>query len=130
MSPADRIGKYQKQVIAGIGDRIKRCRMALGISKAHLARKAGLTRPTITYYENRDAEPTLTSLRKLADALGVSVDYLIGLEKGPEDPGDFKIQLLFQNVDKLDEQEILLMEKMCDRILEKNIRKGIRRSSR
>ena len=113
--------KYRKQIISEIGERIKRCRLALGMNKAQLASKAGLSRPAITYYENRNTKPTLQSLRKLADALGVSVDYLIGLKKDPKDgPEDLKIQLLFKNIEELDEREILLMEKMCDRIREKS----------
>ena len=91
------------------------------MNKAQLASKAGLTRPSITYYENHNTKPTLQSLRKLADVLGVSVDYLIGLKKDPKDgPEDLKIKLLFKNIEELDEREILLMEKMCDRIGKKN----------
>ncbi len=111
---------YIKQVISGIGSRIRRCRLALGISKARLASKAGLTRPTITYYENRNVSPTLRSLKKLADALGVSVDYLVGLEKDPKHSGDFKIRLLFKDINELNEREILLMEEMCERIRKRN----------
>ena len=109
-----------RRVISGIGNRIKRCRLALGMSKAKLASKAGLSRPTITYYENRNVNPTLQSLRKLADALGVSVDYLVGLENDPKRPGDFKIRLLFKNINELNEREILLIEEMCDRIRKRN----------
>lgn len=117
----DQAKKRRKQVISEIGERIKRCRLALGMNKAQLASKAGLTRPSITYYENRNTKPTLQSLRKLADALGVSVDYLIGLKKNPKNGlEDLKIQLLFKNIEKLNEREILLMEKMCDRICAKN----------
>ncbi len=105
-----------RRVISGIGNRIKRCRLVLGMSKAKLASKAGLSRPTITYYENRNVNPTLQSLRKLAGALGVSVDYLVGLENDPKHPGDLKIRLLFKNINELNEREILLMEEMCERI--------------
>lgn len=111
-----------RAVISQIGERIKRCRLALGMTKAQLALKAGLTRPVITYYENRNTKPTLQSLRKLSDVLGVSVDYLIGLEKDPhkDHPEDLKIQLLFKNIEELDEREIVLMENMCDRLYEKS----------
>ena len=113
--------KYRKQIISEIGERIKRCRLALGMNKAQLASKAGLTRPSITYYENHNAKPTLQSLRKLADALGVSVDYLIGLKNDPKDgPEDLKIRLLFKNIEGLDEREILLMEKVCGQIRKKS----------
>lgn len=114
------VTSYFKRVISGIDGRIKRCRLALGLSKARLASKAGLSRPTITYYENRHATPTLRSLRKLADALGVTVDYLVGIEKDPKDSGDLKMRLLFKNIDELNEREILLMEEMCDRIRKRN----------
>ncbi len=109
-----------RRVISGIGNRIKRCRLALGMSKAKLASKAGLSRPAITYYENRNVTPTLQSLRKLADALGVSVDYLVGLENDPKRPGGLKIRLLFKNINGLNEREILLMEEMCERIRKKS----------
>lgn len=112
-----------RRVISGIGNRIKRCRLALGMSKARLASKAGLSRPAITYYENRRVTPTLKSLRKLADALGVTIDYLVGIEKDPGDSGDFKIQLLFKNINELNEREILLMEEMCDRIRKRSRRR-------
>lgn len=114
------MASYFKQVSSGIGSRIRRCRLALGMSKARLASKAGLSRPTITYYENRHATPSLRSLRKLADALGASVDYLVGIEEDLKDFGDFKIRLLFKNIDALNEREILLMEEMCDRIRKRN----------
>ncbi len=113
------MASYFKRVIPGIGGRIKRCRLALGMSKARLASKAGLSRPTITYYENRHATPTLQSLRKLADALGVTVDYLAGIEKEPKNSADLKIRLLFKNINELNEREILLMEEMCERIRKK-----------
>ena len=61
-----------------IGDRIKRCRQALGMSKAELALKAGLPRAPITRYEEGGAEPTIEALKKLMGALGVSADYLLG----------------------------------------------------
>ena len=114
------MASYFKRVISGIGGRIKRCRLALGMSKARLASKAGLSRPTITYYENHQTTPTLQSLRKLANALGVTVDYLVGIEKDPKDSGDLKIRLLFKNIGELNEQEILLMEEMYDRIRKRN----------
>lgn len=115
------MASYFRRVISpGIGERIKRCRLALGMSKARLAAKAGLSRPTITYYENRHTAPTLRSLRKLADALGVTVDYLVGIEKDPKDSSDLKIRLLFKNIDELNAREILLMEEMCERIRKRN----------
>lgn len=117
------MASYFKRVVSGLGGRIKRCRLALGMSKAQLASKAGLTRPTITYYENRGVSPTLQSLRKLADALGVTVDYLVGIEKDPKDSGDLKIRLLFKNIDELSEREILLMEGICERIQKKRAKR-------
>ncbi len=123
------MASYFKRIISGIGGRIKRCRLALGMSKARLALKAGLSRPTITYYENRHVTPSLQSLRKLADALGVTVDYLVGIEKDPKDSSDLKIRLLFKNIDELSEREILLMEEMCEHIRKRSTKRSGKKSS-
>ncbi|MGH7890049.1 MAG: helix-turn-helix domain-containing protein [Thermodesulfobacteriota bacterium] len=59
--------------------RIRERRKALGITKAKLAKLAGLTRPSITRYEKGlTKNPNAHSLERLADVLGVTADYLLG----------------------------------------------------
>lgn len=60
---------------------IKPLRIAAGISQDELARKSLVSRVSIARYESGKREPKLSIAVKLADALGCSVDELIGKKK-------------------------------------------------
>lgn len=49
-----------------------------GVRNTDLAKALGVTRQMITYYCNGRNEPSLEKIVKIADYLGVSVDYLLG----------------------------------------------------
>lgn len=49
------------------------------LRQSDLSKMTGIATGTISGYRNGDKEPTITNLRKLAQALDVSADYLIGL---------------------------------------------------
>lgn len=59
-----------------LGERIKLCRKRKGITQAELARKCGVNRTTINHYEHDIREPTLLNAMCVADALGISLEYL------------------------------------------------------
>ena len=59
------------------GERIKRLRTAAGLSQVQLAERSGVPQGAISHYEADDYEPSLSSVRKLAPALGVEVGYLV-----------------------------------------------------
>jgi DNA-binding XRE family transcriptional regulator len=62
-----------------IGDRLKRLRELAGLSQGELARKAGVNRPIISSLEsNKRHNLTLETARRLARALGVTLDMLAG----------------------------------------------------
>ncbi len=64
-----------------IGEKIIISRQKLGLNQKQLAEKSGLTQATISRIEkDKDGikELRATALRKLAKALGVTVDYLVG----------------------------------------------------
>jgi transcriptional regulator with XRE-family HTH domain len=63
---------------ATIGENIKRYRNKLGISQDALSKKADLAFHTIAKIEaGATPNPTIETVKKIADALGVSVDDLI-----------------------------------------------------
>ena len=43
-----------------------------------LSEALGIGKSTLCDYENAKADPTLTTLKKIADYFGVSVDWLVG----------------------------------------------------
>ena len=57
--------------------RLREARKKMGLSQAELADKIGSTQRTITSYENGKSMPTPTKQRKIADALNVTVEYLM-----------------------------------------------------
>ena len=60
-----------------IGDNIRQARLAAGLTQKQLGEKAGIAEPTIRRYELGKLNPKLSTLQKIATALGVSV-YSIG----------------------------------------------------
>lgn len=60
-----------------VGKLIKATRKKRGMSQAELAEKIGVQRPVISKYENGLIEPSLSRLRKIADALSVGIEVLL-----------------------------------------------------
>lgn len=61
-------------------EKLKEARECMDISQAALAEKVGLSQRSITAYENENIIPRGNTIRKLARALNVSVEYLMNEE--------------------------------------------------
>ena len=59
------------------GEKIKSARLALNLSQIELAEKTGITERSIYSYEQTGTFPKSPVLKKLADALNVTVGYLL-----------------------------------------------------
>jgi transcriptional regulator with XRE-family HTH domain len=66
-----------QSAVVYVGDRLKRLRILNALTQAELAEKAGLTTAAVARIERDEAEPRPTTLRKLAEALGVQPRELI-----------------------------------------------------
>lgn len=76
------------------------------LSQAELAEKAGLQTAAISHFETGQRKPSFENLKRLANALNVSIDYLVGREI--KDSGDIA-EKIFRNFEKLstnDQQKI------------------------
>lgn len=70
-----------------IGKRIAEFRKGRGLNQDELAELAALNRVTVAKYETGRVEPGAQALGRIADALEVTTDELLGrLEKPPENP--------------------------------------------
>lgn len=58
--------------------RLKDLRKEHKISQAELAKKIGVSKAIVCYWETNQNEPTGSNLVKLADFFDISVDYLLG----------------------------------------------------
>ena len=63
-----------------IGEAMKRARKKRGIKAYELAEMTGYNHCVISAWENDRAIPKLTTVIDVADALGISIDELIGHE--------------------------------------------------
>lgn len=61
-----------------VGERIKNRRIELGISQTQLAKKASLTSASISQFESGSRKPSFDVISKLALALEINTDYLLG----------------------------------------------------
>ncbi len=65
-----------------IGKRIRKRRQELELTQEDLARALGLTPQHISGIEQDKRNPSLSSLAKLAEELGITVDYLVTGKQG------------------------------------------------
>lgn len=62
----------------GFSDRLVLLRKERKISQGELAKKAGIHTNILGRYERGETTPNIDMVSKLADILGVSIDYLVG----------------------------------------------------
>lgn len=67
-------------MIFDFGYRLRELRRCKGITQTQAARRLGLSKTTVSGYENNIKTPSLEVLVKLAILYGVSADYILGLE--------------------------------------------------
>ncbi len=65
------------ELVVYVGDNLKRLRILSALTQAELAQKAGLTPAAVARIERNEAEPRMTTLRKLAETLGVDPAELV-----------------------------------------------------
>jgi transcriptional regulator with XRE-family HTH domain len=71
-----------------VGRRLKRIRQRRGLTLRQLAAQSGVALATLSWVENgrrQGANLTLDTGRKLAEALGVTLDWLAGVYRKDED---------------------------------------------
>ncbi|MCM3272600.1 helix-turn-helix domain-containing protein [Paenibacillus elgii] len=64
--------------MSNFGEILKDLREKRGMSQPDLADKLGVTRVSISNYENGKASPSYEGLLKIADIFNVTTDYLLG----------------------------------------------------
>jgi transcriptional regulator with XRE-family HTH domain len=104
-------------------ERLKRARLDKGFSKSDLASEIGVHYSQIGRYEEKGAQPSADVLAKLANALGVSSDYL--MNGTPDDLADSSLsdkELLnqFKIIEKLPEGDRSVVKVFLDAFITKN----------
>lgn len=100
-------------------DILRRVRELKQLSQSELAAKAGLQPAAISHFENGRRAPSFANLRKLADALSVSIDYLLGREENPSGAGP-KIEAVFRHMQSMSDKDQETLEAMAKTLADRN----------
>lgn len=84
-----------------------------GLSQNQLALKAGLQQVAISFFENGRRSPSLGNLKRLADALDVTSDYLMGRSNTPDIFARATSRLL-RSVDKLSSKDLAVLQNLAE----------------
>lgn len=94
-------------------ERLKECRLKLGITKQEAAKRIQISQPAYLRYEAGTRKPSVQTIAKMAEVFSTSTDYLIGnTEK--KDPDRLIIEkdknpslfLLAESCKELDESQL------------------------
>lgn len=65
-----------------LNQRIREVRQARGMSQVELAGLLGVTKQSVSNWENDNIQPSVDMLVQIAQVFSVSTDYLLGLDCG------------------------------------------------
>ena len=64
-----------------LNQQIRILRQARGMSQVELAQRLGVTKQSVSNWENDNIQPSVEMVVKLAGVFSVSTDYLLGMEQ-------------------------------------------------
>jgi transcriptional regulator with XRE-family HTH domain len=99
--------------------RLKSARETAGWTQDQLSGRAGLPLSSIAQFETAARKPSFDSFRRIAAALGISADYLLGLTDEPAyiPPAEF-----VRNLERISGDDRELLEKFVLLLAERNKR--------
>lgn len=94
-------------------NRIRQLRETRGLTQAELGEKAGLPAASISHFETGIRTPGTTTLQRLADALEVTVDFLLGRSEDPLPSGP-ETRAIFRNLAGMTDSTLKRFAKMSE----------------
>ena len=91
-----------------LGEQIKSLRMSKGLNQVEMAKIFGITKQSVSNWENENIMPSVDMLIKIAKFFSVSTDYLLGLSEEHA-----------LNTEGLSELQIAHIQTLIDDILQK-----------
>ena len=79
---------------------LREARENKNLSQTELAERSGLQPSAISHFETGKRAPSFENLKRLADALTVNVDYLLGRTEEPKNSGPV-VEQLFRNFTRM-----------------------------
>jgi transcriptional regulator with XRE-family HTH domain len=91
------------------GEKITKLKKLKKMSQVELAEKTGISRDAISKYERGDVSPSLEYAKRIAEALGVSLDYLVSDSEQDEALDNEAVKRIkaIQNLPKQEKDKVL-----------------------
>lgn len=105
-----------------LGKRIRKIRKDLGMSQTELANKVGLSYAQIGRYETKNAQPQTEILKKIAETLEVSVDFLLNGSKEEQAKNrlsDTELINQFKAVEQMGDEDKYIIKQLIDAFIKK-----------
>ena len=106
-----------------LGQKLRALRAEKGLSQAALEEISGVNSKLLSKYENERIVPTADTLRKIAQALQISADYLI-FENAPKSGisqiSDLELFEKFQEVERMPVENRTMIKNMIDALIIKS----------
>jgi transcriptional regulator with XRE-family HTH domain len=99
--------------------RLRAARELRNMSQGELAEKAGLQPSAISHFETGGRSPSFDNLKRLADALNVTTDFLLGRVDEPMISGP-AVGKVFRHAEKLTDDDLRALENMAEALAKKN----------
>lgn len=99
-----------------LGSRITELRKIKNWSQSQLAKNIAVSREIVGRYERNDAIPSIEVAKRLADALDVSLDYLVG---NAEQKMDKTTRKKIQEINKLNDDDKKMVFTFLDAFITK-----------
>ena len=98
-------------------DNLKSYRKEKGITQIRLSIEAEVTQETISAYESGKAMPSAETLIKMADFLGVSIDFLLDRTDNPmvntlANSKDNEILYIYHQLDRVQKEDVITYAKI------------------
>jgi len=106
-----------KEVTDFFKERLKNVRELRGLSQTQLASQTGLPPSSVSHFEAGDRKPSFDNLKRLAGALDVTTDYLLGRSDTPD--ASAAAARLHRDLHLLTSEDVKLAEDFIDMLVKR-----------
>jgi transcriptional regulator with XRE-family HTH domain len=122
------LGKKPQEGSMTLGEKIKQLRREKGLSQAVLEQRSGVNSKLLSKYENGRIIPTADTLRKIAEGLEISADYLLfdNVPKNGLSPlKDLELFEMFKEVEGMDQENKGMIKNLINAVIVRNKVQGV-----
>lgn len=99
-------------------ERLRAVREKRGLSQADLASRSDLQPSAVSHFETGRRAPSFHNLRRLADTLEVTIDYLLGRVDDEKAVGP-SMQRIFRDASRMSKDDLDILADMAERLASK-----------